>query len=137
MPFKGHSKSVTSTCYTLKPQIGRRISVNSIMLWIILIAPFDRSYTISCQSAVALSVCVVLSCIVFCKRGLSSCGVRVCLSVSLSRCGFCQKRVEISFKMILPLGSQSILAFPYEMARQYSDGTPPSPPLTAASMQVW
>ena len=53
--------SVRPTWYN-RTKLGQCDPLRSPKCWNGL---FDRSYTISCQSAVALSVCVALSCIVF------------------------------------------------------------------------
>ena len=47
----------------------------------------------------------------------------VCVSVCLSRSWVVSKQINI-FKIFSPSGSQAILVFPYQTARQYSVGNP-------------
>ena len=58
----------------------------------------------------------------------------VCLSVSLSHSGIESKRLYISSKFFSPSGSPTILVFPYQTGRQYSDGDPLTGALTARGL---
>jgi len=64
------------------------------------------------------------------KRGYSrhavSVCVCVCVSVCLSRSWIMWKRINISSKFFSPLGSHTILVFPYQTGWRYSDGNPPN-----------
>ena len=55
-----------------------------------------------------------------CKRGLCRHAVSVCVSVRQVH-EFCH-----IFKIFSPSSSQTILVFPYQMSRWYSDGDPPN-----------
>jgi len=58
-------------------------------------------------------------------RPMSSCGVRVCLSVCLSvMFVHCVKKNKHIFKIFSPSGSQATLVFLDQTALQYSDGNP-------------
>jgi len=57
-------------------------------------------------------------------RPMPSCGV--CLSVRLSVAFVhCVKTSNCIFKIVSPLGSQTVLVFTYQTSRQYSDGDSP------------
>ena len=79
-------------------------------------------FPITMPSRFVCSVCGFCSAML-CKRGLCRHAVSVCVSVTFVHSVKTNKHI---FEIFSPSSSQTILAFPYQTAWQYSDGNPPN-----------